>query len=178
MTVRETKLSGAFVVEPTRFDDERGFFARSWSLKDLRGWEHVSLVESNVSFNRRAGTLRGMHYQCAPHAQAKLVRCTRGRLYDVIIDLRPGSRTFKRWVAVELSAENHLTLCVPEGFAHGFQTLEDNTELFYLVSDTFAPECSRGVRWDDAAFAIDWPPTATGERVMADRDREYADFEL
>jgi dTDP-4-dehydrorhamnose 3,5-epimerase len=175
MKVCETKLEGAFVVEPMRFDDERGFFVRSWSLKELPGWERVSVVESNVSFNRRSGTLRGMHYQAEPRAQAKLVRCTRGSVYDVIIDLRDGSPTFKEWVAVELSAENRLTLCVPRGFAHGFQTLEDETELFYLVSDTYAPECSRGVRWDDPAFRVEWPHAE--ERVMAERDRQYPDFE-
>jgi dTDP-4-dehydrorhamnose 3,5-epimerase len=175
MKISETKLAGAFVVEPMRFDDERGFFARGWSLKELAGWEQVALVESNVSYNRRRGTLRGMHYQVAPHAQAKLVRCTRGRLYDVIVDLRSGSPTFKEWVGVELSAENRLTFCVPRGFAHGFQTLEDDTELLYLVSDYYAHECSRGVRWNDPAFGIEWPHAET--RVMAERDRDYADFE-
>jgi len=174
--ITETKLKGAFVVEPLRFDDARGFFARSWSLKDLPSWESVSVVESNVSYNKRSGTLRGMHYQCAPHAQAKIVRCTRGSVYDVIVDLRPDSPTFKEWVALELSAENHLTLCVPEGFAHGFQTLEDDTEIFYLVSDYYAPACQRGVRWDDSAFSIEWPHAQ--ERVMADRDRDYPDFKL
>src|SRR2546423_14437198 len=109
--ITETKLRGAYVAAPLRFDDERGFFARSWSLKDLPGWERVSIVESNVSYNARAGTLRGMHYQSAPHAQAKIVRCTRGAIYDVIIDLRPDSPTFKQWVATELTAENRLTLC-------------------------------------------------------------------
>jgi len=174
--ITETKLKGAFVVEPLRFDDARGFFARSWSLKDLPGWESVSVVESNVSYNKRSGTLRGMHYQCAPHAQAKIVRCTRGSVYDVIVDLRPDSPTFKEWVALELSAENHLTLCVPEGFAHGFQTLEDDTEIFYLVSDYYAPAAQRGVRWNDPAFRIEWPRAQ--ERVMADRDRDYPDFKL
>jgi len=174
MNACETKLKGAFVVAPARFDDARGFFARSWSLRDLPGWEQVSIVESNVSYNRRAGTLRGMHYQAAPHAQAKIVRCTRGAVFDVIIDLRPRSATFKQWVGVELSAENRLTLCVPGGFAHGFQTLEDDTEIFYLVSDYYAPAASRGVRWDDPAFGVEWPPAR--ERVMADRDREYTDF--
>ena len=174
--ITETKLKGAFVVEPLRFDDARGFFARSWSLKDLPSWESVSVVESNVSYNKRSGTLRGMHYQCAPHAQAKIVRCTRGSVYDVIVDLRPDSPTFKEWVAFELLAENHLTICVPEGFAHGFQTLEDDTEIFYLVSDYYAPACQRGVRWDDPAFSIEWPHAQ--ERVMADRDRDYPDFKL
>src|SRR5919199_1971213 len=155
MDVKETKLRGAYLVEPLRFDDGRGFFARSWSLKDLPGWEATSIVESNVSYNEKRGTLRGMHYQAAPRAQAKIVRCTRGAVYDVIVDLRPDSPTFKEWVAAELTAENRLTLCVPAGFAHGFQTLADGTEIFYLVSDYYAPECSRGVRWDDPAFRIE-----------------------
>jgi dTDP-4-dehydrorhamnose 3,5-epimerase len=174
--VNETELKGAYVVEPQRFEDARGFLARSWSLKELPGWEHVHVVESNVSFNLRRGTLRGMHYQAAPHGQAKIVRCTRGSIYDVVIDLRPDSPTFKRWVGVELSAENRLTLCVPAEFAHGFQTLEDETEVFYLVSNYYAPDAGRGVRWDDPAFRIEWPPVP--ERVMADRDRDYSDFTL
>jgi dTDP-4-dehydrorhamnose 3,5-epimerase len=176
MNIAETKLAGAFLVEPLRFDDERGFFARSWSLRDLPGWDSVSLVESNVSYNKSRGTLRGMHYQCAPHQQAKIIRCTRGRVYDVIVDLRPDSHTFKEWVAFELSSENLRTLFVPEGFAHGFQTLEDDTEIFYLVSEYYAPASQRGVRWDDPAFRIEWPHAP--RRVMADRDRVYPDFKL
>jgi dTDP-4-dehydrorhamnose 3,5-epimerase len=172
--VNETKLKGAYVVEPRRFEDARGFFARSWSLSELPGWERVAVVESNVSFNPRRGTLRGMHYQEAPHGQAKIVRCTRGSIYDAVIDLRPDSPTFKQWVGVELSAENRLTLCVPAEFAHGFQTLEDDTEVFYLVSNYYAPDAARGVRWDDPAFGVEWPEAA--RRVMADRDRDYPDF--
>jgi dTDP-4-dehydrorhamnose 3,5-epimerase len=172
--VKETKLKGAYIVEPPRFEDERGFFSPSWSLKELPGWEQVPLVESNLSLSTRKGTLRGMHYQAAPHGQAKLVRCTRGRVYDVIIDLRPDSQTFKQWVGVELSAENRVTLCVPAEFAHGFQTLEDDSEVFYLVSDFYAPDLGRGVRWDDPAFRIDWPHAE--RRVMAERDRTYPDF--
>ncbi len=173
--VNETKLKGAYVVEPQRFDDARGFFAQSWSLKELPGWEHVQVVESNISFNPRRGTLRGMHYQEAPHGQAKVVRCTRGSIYDVVIDLRPDSPTYRQWVGVELSAENRHTLFVPAEFAHGFQTLEDETEVFYLVSSYYAPDASRGVRWDDPTFRVEWPE-ATGGRVMADRDRDYPDF--
>lgn len=172
--VNETKLGGVYVVEPRRFDDARGFFARSWSLKEMPGWEQVAPVESNVSFSLRRGTLRGMHYQESPHGQAKIVRCTRGSIYDAVIDLRPGSPTFKEWVGVELSAANRLTLCVPAGFAHGFQTLEDETEVFYLVSNYYAPEAGRGVRWDDPAFRIEWPEADA--RVMTDRDRDYPDF--
>ena len=174
--VNETGLEGAYVVEPRRFEDARGFFARSWSLKELPGWEQVTPVESNVSFNPRRGTLRGLHYQLAPHGQAKIVRCTRGSIYDVVIDLRPDSPTYRRWVGVELSAENRRTLFVPAEFAHGFQTLEDETEVFYLVSNYYAPDAARGVRWDDPAFRIEWPE-APGGRLMADRDRDYTDFQ-
>ena len=173
--VNETGLEGAYVVAPERFDDARGFFARSWSLKELPGWEHAALVESNLSFNLRRGTLRGMHYQAAPHGQAKVVRCTRGSIYDVVIDLRPDSPTFKRWAGVELSAANRRTLFVPAEFAHGFQTLEDETEIFYLVTNYYAPDAQRGVRWDDPAFGIEWPD-AGGARVMTERDNDYPDF--
>lgn len=174
--VNETKLKGAYIVEPRRFEDARGFFAKSWSLKELPGWEEVFPVESNVSYNLRRGTLRGMHYQEAPHGQAKIVRCTRGSIYDVVIDLRPDSPTFKQWVGVELTAGNRRTLCVPAEFAHGFQTLEDETEVFYLVSNYYAPEAARGVRWDDPAFRIEWPEAPAAGRVMVDRDRDYPDF--
>jgi dTDP-4-dehydrorhamnose 3,5-epimerase len=173
---RETKLKGLFLIEPERFEDERGFFALTWSEKSFK--EHglnPRLVECNISFNKKKGTLRGMHYQAEPHAQAKLVRATRGGIYDVAIDLRPDSPTFKEWVGVELTASNHLALFIPEGFAHGFQTLEDNTEVLYQMSDVFAPEAARGVRWDDPAFGIEWPPDA---RTIIRRDREYPDFTL
>lgn len=174
MRVKETKLKGAYIVEPRRFEDARGFLAPAWALNELPGWEKVSLVQSNVSFSTHEGTLRGMHYQLPPHGQAKLVRCTRGRVHDVIIDLRPDSPTFRQWVGVELSAENLVTLCVPAEFAHGFQTLEENSEVFYVVSAYYAPDAERGVRWDDPAFGIDWPPAE--RRVMAERDRTYPDF--
>ncbi|MBV8856069.1 MAG: dTDP-4-dehydrorhamnose 3,5-epimerase [Acidobacteria bacterium] len=175
MIFKETRLGGAFVVEPERFEDERGFFARSWSAREFaeQGID-PALVECNVSFNRRAGTLRGMHYQAAPHAQAKLVRCTRGAIFDAIIDLRPDSPTFKGWVGVELSAENGVMLYVPEGFAHGFQTLADDTEVFYQMSSYYEAASGRGVRWDDPAFGIEWP--AARERIINARDRDYPDF--
>jgi dTDP-4-dehydrorhamnose 3,5-epimerase len=174
MLITETKLKGAYIVEPERFADERGFFARSWSAREFaeRGLD-ARLVECNLSFNHRRGTLRGMHYQAAPHAQVKMVRCTRGAVYDAIVDLRPASPTFKEWVAVELSAENRLTLYVPEGFAHGFQTLEDKSEVFYQMSEYYAPESARGVRWDDPAFRIRWPEAVS---IINERDRTYTDF--
>src|SRR5687768_3908724 len=175
MIFKETKLGGAFVVEPERFEDERGFFARGWSRREFeeRGLD-ARLVETNISFNRRRGTLRGMHFQSAPRAQAKLVRCTRGAIYDVVVDLRPESPTFKRWVGVELSADNRLMLFVPEGLAHGFQTLADETEVFYQMSEYYAPETAGGVRWDDPAFGIEWPDAPA--RIINERDANYPDF--
>jgi dTDP-4-dehydrorhamnose 3,5-epimerase len=174
--ITETKLAGAYVINPERFEDERGFFARIWSVREIPGDEFSHMVECNLSVTTKKGTLRGMHYQTEPHQQAKMVRCTRGAVYDVIIDLRPESPTFKRWVGVELSAENRLTLCVPRRFAHGLQSLADDTEIFYLVSDFYAPETYRGVRWDDPAFGIEWP--AEKHRIINERDRNYPYFTL
>lgn len=162
-------------MEPEKFEDERGFFAHSWSEREfaLRGLPS-RLVECSISFNRKRGTLRGMHYQAAPHGQVKLVRCTMGSIYDVIIDLRPGSPTFKQWVGVELAAGNHRMLYIPKDFAHGFQTLENKTEVFYQMSDVYAPESARGVRWNDPAFGIAWP--AARNRIINERDGTYPDF--
>ena len=175
MIFKETKLKGVFIVEMERFEDERGFFARSWSAREFadRGLNPAS-AEGNLSFNRRAGTLRGMHYQAAPHAQVKFVRCPRGAIYDVAVDLIPHSPTFRRWIGVELSAENGRMLYIPEGFAHGFQTLTDDTEVCYQVSAQYAPEAGRGVRWNDPAFGIEWPEAR--ERIINARDRDYVDF--
>lgn len=176
MIFREEKLKGLFVIELERLEDERGFIALSWSERAFK--EHglnPGLVECNISFNRRKGTLRGMHYQEEPHAQAKLVRCTRGAIYDVAVDLRPGSTTFRQWVAAELTADNYRALFIPEGFAHGFQTLEDDTEILYQMSSVYVPGSGRGVRWDDPAFGIEWPPD---ERTIIQRDREFPDFPL
>jgi len=174
MIFTETKLKGAFMVELEKFEDVRGFFALSWSARefDRRGLE-AELAECNVSSNKKKHTLRGMHYQEEPHAQSKLVRCTMGSIYDVVIDLRASSPTYKQWVAVELSAANHLMLYVPRGFAHGFQTLEDNSEVFYQMSSPYVPESGRGVRWNDPAFGIEWP---AGDRVIVQRDNEFPDF--
>jgi dTDP-4-dehydrorhamnose 3,5-epimerase len=171
----ETKLKGAFVIEPVPVADERGFFARTWCRQEFESHGLCSrLAQSSISFNKRRGTLRGMHYQSAPNEEAKLVRCTMGAIYDVIIDLRRDSPTFKRWVGVELTAENRRMLYVPEGFAHGLQTLTDDTEVFYQMSEYFAPESARGVRWNDPAFAIEWPASVT---IISDRDNAYTDFE-
>jgi dTDP-4-dehydrorhamnose 3,5-epimerase len=175
MIFNETKLSGAFIVEPDVFEDERGFFARSWTRAEFVGCGlDARIEECSISFNKRRGTLRGMHYQLAPYGQAKLVRCTSGAIYDVIIDLRPDSQTFMQWVSVELTARNRLALYIPVDFAHGFQTLEDETEVSYHMSDVYAPESARGVRWDDPAFGIEWP--AADQRIINERDRTYPDF--
>ena len=158
MVFTETKLKGAFIIEPELLRDERGFFARTWCRHEFTLHRlNTRLVQCNISFNRRKGTLRGMHYQATPHAEAKLVRCTRGSIYDVIIDLRPDSPTFKQWAASELTERNCLMLYIPEGFAHGFQTLKDDTEVFYQMSEFYHPESARGIRWDDPAFLITWP---------------------
>ncbi len=153
-------------------EDERGFFARTFCVEEyeVHGL-NPRLVQCNISFNKRKGALRGMHFQAAPHEEARLVRCTMGAIYDVIIDLRPDSPTFKHWVAVELTADNRKMLYVPEGFAHGFQTLEDNTEVFYQMSEFYHPERANGVRWDDPGFGVEWP---ADERTISPRDLEYA----
>lgn len=175
MIAKTTKPHGAFILEPEQFKDERGFFARSWSEQELAALGLESrFVEGNISFNNQAGTLRGMHYQTAPFGQAKLIRCTRGSIYDVGVDLRPDSKTFMDWVGVELSAENRLMLYLPGEFAHGYLTLEDNTEVYYEVTKDYAPEAARGFRWDDPGFGIQWPQV--GPLKVNDRDRGYPNF--
>jgi dTDP-4-dehydrorhamnose 3,5-epimerase len=164
-----------WVVEPERHADVRGFFARTFDAEEFaRRGLRSTFPQCSVSYNVRAGTLRGMHFQAAPHAEAKLVRCTAGGIYDVAVDLRPDSPTRGRWAGVELTAENRRALYVPEGFAHGFQTLVDAAEVLYQISAPFVPEAARGVRWDDPAFGIEWPEAA--ERVINERDRTYPDF--
>lgn len=174
MKFEETPLGGVYVVETERHADERGFFARTFCRDEFAARSlDARVAQCSVSFNLRRATLRGMHYQAAPYAEAKLVRCTMGAVFDVVVDLRPESQTFKRWFGVELSAANRRALYIPEGFAHGFLTLEDETEVFYQISEFYHPECSRGVRWDDAAFAIAWP---FEPRVISERDRAFPDF--
>jgi len=174
MLFHETALAGTFVIEPAPFADQRGFFARTVSADVLEARGLVGRFnECSVSFNHRKGTLRGMHYQAAPFAETKLVRCTRGAIYDVALDLRPDSPTFRRWIAEELTDDNRRTLYIPAGCAHGFQTLTDDAEVLYMIDAPYSPEHGRGVRWDDAAFAIAWPHA---ERIMNDRDRTYPDF--
>lgn len=172
MIFTETPLEGAFLIEPERFEDNRGFFALSWSARDFaaRGL-NAHLAECNISFNHRKGTLRGLHFQVEPHAQAKLVRCTMGAIYDVLVDLRPGSQTFMKWVAAELTADNRKMLFIPEGFAHGFQTLVDSTEVFYQMSSPYVPEAAGGALWNDPALAIEWPLPVS---VISERDMQWA----
>lgn len=174
MVFQDTGLAGAFLVELERIHDERGFFARSWCTREFaeRGL-NGRLVQCNVSRNRARGTLRGMHYQAAPHEEAKLVRCTMGAIYDVMVDLRPSSRTYLRSFGAELSADNHRALYIPEGFAHGFLTLTDESEVFYQMSEFYAPQTARGLRWNDPLLSIEWPGPVT---VISERDRTYPDF--
>jgi dTDP-4-dehydrorhamnose 3,5-epimerase len=170
-----TQLPGVIVVEPEPKADDRGFFARTWCRDEFAAAGLTAdWVQCNVSFNHRAGTLRGMHWQAAPFEEVKLVRCTAGAAYDVVLDLRPGSPAFKRWVAIELTAANRRAVYIPGGCAHGFQTLADGTELFYQMSAFYHPEAARGVRWDDPVFEIKWPPCAA--RIIAPRDLSFPDF--
>ncbi len=169
-----TEIPGAFVIEPERHEDERGFFARTWCANEFaaQGLE-TRLAQCSISFSAKKGTLRGMHYQAAPYGEVKIVRCTMGAIFDVIIDLRRDSPAFTRHVSVVLSADNRKMLYVPRGCAHGLQTLEDNTEVFYQMSEFYAPEHSRGVRWNDPAFGIAWPDD---ERTILERDQSYPNF--
>ena len=174
MVFTETKLKGAFVIELERLEDDRGFFARTFCRQEFEKHRlNPNIVQCSTSFNKKRGALRGMHYQLKPHEEVRLVRCTRGAMYDVILDLRMDSPTFKHWVAVELAAENRTMVYIPEGFAHGFQTLEDNTEVFYQMSETYHPGLAHGVRWNDPAFAIRWP---VADPIVSRRDGDYPDF--
>ena len=176
MIFTETPLPDAFVIEPERYEDERGFFARTWDGSEFAQHElEAGLVQCSISHNTRRGTLRGMHYQAAPYEETKLVRCTAGAIFDVAVDLRPGSSTFLSWFGLELSAENRLALYIPKGCAHGFLTLEDDSEVLYQMTEVWVPEAARGVRFDDPAFGIAWPGDPV---VVNDRDRSYPDFEV
>jgi dTDP-4-dehydrorhamnose 3,5-epimerase len=169
-----TPLQGAFVITPEPIEDDRGFFARAYCDEAFKAHGlHTAWPQCNLSFNRKAGTLRGMHWQDPPHAEVKLVRVISGALHDVIVDLRPDSATYKQPFGVDLSAENRRMLYIPEGFAHGFLTLDDNTEAFYHMGSPYAPGAARGARYDDPAFSITWPRDIT---VISDRDRTYPDF--
>jgi dTDP-4-dehydrorhamnose 3,5-epimerase len=174
MIWREMELAGAFVVESEPIEDERGWFARIYDESELK--QHglaTRFAQGSLAFNKERGTLRGLHYQADPHAEAKLIRCISGAVHDVIVDLRPASPTFKRWVAVELTAASGRMLYVPEGLAHGYLTLENESETLYLISAPYAPEAARGVRWDDPAFGIAWPDEP---HVLSEKDKAWPDF--
>jgi dTDP-4-dehydrorhamnose 3,5-epimerase len=175
MKFTETKLKGAYIVEIEKLTDERGFFARSWCRKEFEALGLTArVVQANVSYNLKKGTLRGMHYQIAPYQECKLIRCTRGAIYDVIIDLRPDSPTYKQWTGLELTADNYTLFFVPEDFGHGFQTLTDDTEITYQVTQFYTPGSEKGIRFDDPTFNIQWPLEVT---TISDKDRTWPDFE-
>ncbi len=189
----ETKLKGAYLIEIQKLEDDRGFFARSYCFREFEAHGlNPRVVQCNISYNAKKGTLRGMHYQVPPYEEAKLVRCTMGSIYDVIVDIRPNSATYSQWIGVELSSTrftassfqltllyvspltaHYMMLYIPEGFAHGFITMEDNTEVFYQMSEFYAPDSAKGIRWNDPAFDIQWPLEPA---VMSEKDRNYADF--
>jgi dTDP-4-dehydrorhamnose 3,5-epimerase len=172
-----TELEGAYLIEAEPHHDERGSFARTWSREELAGLGLSSeIAQCSISRSPRAGTLRGLHFQRPPHQEVKVVRCTRGSMYDVIVDLRPESPTLAAWLAVELDSERATALYVPAGFAHGFQTLTNDVEVLYMMSHPYVPEAASGVRWDDTLFGIDWPPTS--ERTISLRDRSWPDYSL
>jgi dTDP-4-dehydrorhamnose 3,5-epimerase len=172
----ETHLSGAILVELEPHDDARGAFARTWSRDEFASHGLSSEIsQCSLSRNTRAATLRGLHFQMSPHEETKLVRCTHGAIFDVIVDLRPESETAGQWLGVELSSSDGTALYVPKGFAHGFQTLVDESEVFYMMSDPYVPEASSGVRWDDPALGIEWPEAH--ERTISERDLAWPDYE-
>ena len=174
MRFHETNIPGVFEVQVEPVNDERGFFARTWCRDELRSHGlNPELVQCSISYNTRKGTLRGLHFQAAPYQETKLVRCTRGAIYDVVLDLRVDSPAYKHWTAATLSAADRNMFYIPEGCAHGFLTLEDHTEVFYQMSQVYNAESARGVRWNDTAFAIRWP---AGVEVISERDRTFPDF--
>lgn len=174
MIFKETPLKGAFIIELERIEDARGFFARSWCVQEFeKQGIHKEIVQCNISYNAVKGTLRGMHYQKKPHQESKLVRCTAGAIFDVIIDLRDDSPTFMKWISVELNAENRKMIYIPDGFAHGFITLMDHTEIFYQMTAYYTPAAARGIRFDDPAFNIQWPAAVN---IISEQDKNYPDF--
>jgi dTDP-4-dehydrorhamnose 3,5-epimerase len=176
MKFTETEVGGVYVIDPTRYEDVRGFFAPAFSAREFKARGMAEqFVETNISYSVKRGTLRGVHLQAAPHGQAKLVRCTRGRVFDVAVDIRPDSPTRGRWVGVELTAENRRMLYIPGDCAHGFQTLEDDSEVFYMVSSPYDAASGRGFRWNDPAFGIEWPEA---EPILIERDEAYPDYTL
>jgi dTDP-4-dehydrorhamnose 3,5-epimerase len=176
MIFTETRLKGAFIIDVEKREDPRGFFARGF-CRDAFAAHGLAFEprQGNIAGSRRRGTLRGLHMQVVPHEEAKLVRCTRGAMYDVMVDVRSGSSTYGEWVGVELTSDSHRMVYVPEGFLHGYLTLTDDVEAFYFVSDVYAPDTERGARWNDPRFEIDWPDV--GELILSDKDRAWPDWE-
>jgi len=175
MIFTEIQLKGVYIIEPERLADERGFFARTWCQKELASYGLENrLAQCSISYNPKKGTLRGMHFQTAPWEEVKIVRCTCGAIYDVVIDLRPGSPTFKKWFGLTLSQEKRNMIYIPKGFAHGFMTLSDQVEVFYQISQFYVPDHADGVRWNDPAFGIQWPMEV---QLISERDNTYPDFE-
>ena len=171
----ETKLSGAYIIEIEKIEDERGFFARTFDKNEfLERGLNADFIQSSVSHNNKKGTIRGMHYQSKPYEEVKIVRCTKGKIFDVIIDLRSDSKNFKKWCSFELTEHNYKMLYIPKGFAHGFQTLEDNTEITYQISEIYHPKSSKGIKWNDRVFDIQWPLEIS---CMSKRDLDYTPFE-
>ena len=177
MIFKETRLQGAFTVEMEPIGDNRGFFARAWCQREFQARGLIScFVQNNITVSPKQGTLRGLHYQVAPHEEVKLVRCTQGAIYDVIIDLRPESPTYLEWLGTELTARNRKMIYIPGGFAHGYQILMDNTEVFYQVGQFYAPEYERGIRWDDPTFAIEWP--ITPPVALSEKDKSWSGYSM
>lgn len=174
MIFSETKLSGAYVIEIEKIEDERGFFARTWDKREFSKKKLDSeFVQSSVSLNKKKGTIRGMHYQIKPYEETKIIRCIKGRIFDVIIDLRPNSKTFKEWFSIELSENNYKMIYIPKGFAHGFQTLEDNTEVFYQISQAYESKFSKGIKWNDKILDVKWPMKNI---IISEKDKSLPKF--
>lgn len=174
MQFTETRIPGAYIIDTDCFADERGFFALTWARDEFVAQGlNPYLAQCNLSYNHRTGTVRGMHWQAPPHAETKLVRCVRGGIYDVIVDIRNDSPAYLRWVGVELTAENRRALYIPEGCAHGFQTMEDATEVFYMITEQYTPDAARGMRWNDPAIGVTWPREVA---VISERDAQYPDL--
>jgi dTDP-4-dehydrorhamnose 3,5-epimerase len=177
MEFKETAVQGAYLVTPKPFEDDRGYFNRAFCAKEFAAAGLLThFVQANMAGSVSQGTLRGMHYQVAPHEETKLFRCIRGSVYDVVLDVRAGSKTFGQWAGVELSAANRSMLYVPGGCAHGYLTLEDDTEVYYLVSEYYHPDAERGIRWNDPRFGIEWP--VMENLILSDKDKAWADFRI
>lgn len=176
MIFTETKLKGAYIVDLEPHYDSRGYFGRAWCKKEFeKHGLNANLVQCNISYNKVRGTTRGMHYQIDPYSETKFVRCIKGALYDVIIDLRKESDTYGKWIGIELSEKNGRAIYVPEGFAHGFQTLEDDTYVFYQVTEFYTPNAEKGIRWDDSSFNIKWP-IGKEDVIISEKDRSWESF--